>query len=79
MPYIYGTDESKLYTNYWKPLLNEVGQTIGLIGLQVDITNYEKLIPEPVIEEPYSLSFINLYNSNLETIWQWGCTDCDQD
>ena len=40
---------------------------------------YFDLIPKPVIEEPYSLSLINLYDSELKTVWHWGCTDCTQD
>lgn len=36
-------------------------------------------MPQPVLEEPYSLSFINLYDSQLNSIWTWGCTDCPQD
>lgn len=36
-------------------------------------------MPRPVLEEPYSLSFINLYDNELRTIWKWGCDDCAQD
>ena len=36
-------------------------------------------MPTPVIEEPFGLSMINLYDSNLKTIWSRGCTDCEQD
>ncbi len=58
---------------------DNTGTEIGIIGLQFDIQEYIKLIPSPVIEEPYSLSFINLYDKNLNTIWHWGCDDCLQD
>ena len=45
---------------------DNTGAEIGIIGLQFDIQEYIKLIPSPVIEEPYSLSFINLYDKNFE-------------
>ena len=54
-------------------LMDENDQMMGVIGLQVDVKSYDELIPAPVIEEPYSLSFINLYDENMNTIWWWGC------
>ena len=51
-----------------------------MIGLQVRIEEYQQLIPEAVIEEPYTLSLIMLYDRNLKRVWQWGCKggDCEK-
>ena len=67
--------DSKKYTRYWKALEDENGATFGVIGIQVDIASYEKLIPLSVIEEPYSVSFIGLYDVNFNPIWGWGCSE----
>jgi hypothetical protein len=44
------------------------------------MNDYEKLIPTPVIEENYPVSYIGLYDKNLNQIWKFGCTeeDCNQ-
>ena len=81
VPNFYETDATKRFTNYWMAI-NEGGTTdepIGVIGYQVELAMYERLIPSPVIEEPYSLSLINLYNKDLEPIWSWNCPDCDDE
>ena len=84
----YDQTDKKKYTNYWKAIVDDVGETIGVIGIQVKIASYSELIPSNIIEEPYSISFINLYNKELETIWWWGCSNepdeyikesCDKD
>jgi len=40
---------------------------------------YDRIIPNAVIEPPYQLSMINLYNNELQRIWQYGCkgSECD--
>ena len=73
------TGKAKLFTNYWVPIHDTNGNALGLIGLQFETLEYEKLIPYTVIEEPYNLSFINLYDKSLNTIWHWGCNDCLQE
>ena len=35
-----------------------VKKTLGVIGLQMRQSDYSKLLPSPVLEEPYPLSFI---------------------
>ena len=34
---------------------------------------YNLLIPEAMIEPPYGLSMITLYDSKLNLLWDWGC------
>ena len=39
---------------------------------------YNLLIPEAMIEPPYELSMITLYDSKLNLLWDWwGCKDDD--
>ena len=78
--YIFYPDDTMKYTNYWMPLKDERGNEIGIIGMQFAMNDYEKLIPTPVIEENYPVSYIGLYDKNLNQIWKFGCTeeDCNQ-
>ena len=63
VPSMYEPDQSLRFTNYWMAIYdNDTKEAIGTIGYQVELEMYERLIPSPVIEEPYSLSMINLYN-----------------
>lgn len=71
----YNLEDTKRYTNYWMALTDDQNEMIGVLGLQVDIKSYNELVPNPVIEMPYSLSFINLYDRDFNSIWWWGCTD----
>ena len=62
-------------------LIDSDGKTnLGVIGMQVKMDDYNQLIPEAVIEEPYTLSLIMLYNKNLERMWRMDCrgSDCDK-
>lgn len=77
--YLYDSSEDKSFTNYWTSIRDVSGEPIGVIGMQFDNEMYYDLIPKPVIEEPYSLSLVNLYDADLRTVWHWGCTDCTQD
>lgn len=82
VPYMYqgakpaSSDQS--FTNYWMSIENDQGDVVGLIGMQFANKLYLDLIPTPVVEEPYSLSLINLYDSDFQTIWHWGCDECPQ-
>ena len=40
---------------------------------------YDQLIPETVIEAPYEISMLLLYDANFNLIWDWGCkgSDCN--
>ena len=73
------TGQAKLFTNYWVAIQDVDGNPLGIIGLQFETNEYIKLIPFTVLEEPYNLSFINLYDKQMNTIWHWGCNDCLQD
>ena len=55
---IFNEGSSERYTNYWMVLQNYRGDDWGVIGIQVEMSVYDRLIPESVIEEPYTLSFI---------------------
>ena len=78
--FFYIADDENYYTNYWMQLLDSDGTILGVIGMQVKMEDYNQLIPEAVIEEPYTLSLIMLYNKNLERMWQMECrgSDCDK-
>ena len=73
------TGQPRLFTNYWVQINDINGNALGLIGLQFETKEYIKIIPFTVLEEPYNLSFINLYDKQMKTIWHWGCDDCLQD
>lgn len=84
----YDLSDTNKYTNYWIALVDDKEEMVGMLGIQVNIKSYGELIPSLVIEEPYSVSFINLYDRDLNTIWWWGCSseedeylneDCDKD
>ena len=49
----------------------------GLIGIQFDMNLYIELVPKPVLEEPYPLSMISLYNQDFEEVWFYGQDDDD--
>ena len=73
------SDQSR-YTNYWMLLKDSSGAVNGVIGMQVDITNvYDSLIPTALMEAPYMLSYIALYNKEVQRFWDWGCRDRDCD
>ena len=39
------------------------------------MNDYAELIPSAVLEENYPISMIGLYDSNMNQIWNYGCTD----
>ena len=39
------------------------------------MTQYIKLVPKPVLEEPYNLSMISLYDASFREIWYHGEPD----
>ena len=50
---IFDADSDERYTNYWMAMKNFEGEVWGVIGIQVKMDAYDRLIPSPVIEEPY--------------------------
>ena len=41
----------------------------GLIGLQLSHSDYDNLLPSSVLEEPYSLAFITVFDKDWNIIW----------
>lgn len=73
---VYDSTDLNDYTNYWSQLRDTTGRVIGLMGLQVKMEAYDKLIPPAVTEEPFGISLMTLYDSNINLIWQWdNCKD----
>ena len=59
----YFNESEDKFTTYYAPLIiNESGsnQTIGVVGFQLNQINYEYLLPSPILEPPYSISFITV-------------------
>ena len=76
---VYDSTDLNDYTNYWSQLRDTTGRVIGLMGLQVKMEAYDKLIPPAVTEEPFGISLMTLYDSNINLIWQWdNCKDDDE-
>ena len=42
---------------------------VGVIGIQLRHSDYENLLPSPVLEEPYPLSFITLFDKDWNLLW----------
>ena len=68
-----------MFTNYWVQIHDVDGNALGLIGIQFETKEYIKIIPFTVLEEPYNLSFISLYDKQMKPIWYMGCDGCLQD
>ena len=51
------------YMTYWTK------HDRGLIGLQLSHSDYDNLLPSSVLEEPYSLSFITVFDKDWNLIW----------
>ena len=47
---IFDLEDEALYTNYWYPMKDQLGDYIGVIGMQLDMALYNEMIPSPVIE-----------------------------
>ena len=61
------------FTTFYAPLkISESGvdQTIGVVGFQLNQKDYEYLLPTPVLEQPYAISFITVVESDGE-IWHF--------
>ena len=61
---------------YYTPIIfepdeeDEPGVFKGVIGLQLKQSDYEELLPSTVLEEPYELSFIAVFENNTSNlIW----------
>ena len=79
-PYSFGLDEKRegsLYTNYWIGIRSQDNSIEGLIGIQFDMEQYKQLVPKTVLEEPYPVSMISLYDQDFEEIWYYGQDDDD--
>lgn len=51
------------YMTYWTK------HDRGLIGLQLSHSDYDNLLPSSVLEKPYSLSFITVFDKDWNLIW----------
>ena len=40
-----------------------------MIGIQLRHSDYNNLLPSPVLEEPYELSFISVFDKNWNLVW----------
>ena len=79
-PYIFDLDEKRegsLYTNYWVGIRSQDNSIEGLIGIQFDMVQYIQLVPRSVLEEPYPVSMISLYDQDFREIWYYGQDDDD--
>ena len=79
-PCIFDLDEKRegsLYTNYWVGIRSQDNSIEGLIGIQFDMKKYIQLVPRSVLEEPYPLSMISLYDQDHREIWYYGQDDDD--
>ena len=60
---IYDTQDGTYYTNYWIELERDWrNNVVGLLGLQVSMKAYDRLIPPAVLEDPFGISMLKLYN-----------------
>ena len=67
-------DEERL-VSYFTPIGNATETTPwGVIGIQIKQKNYEKIIPTSVLEEPYQISFIAVFETNSTNL-VWHQTD----
>ena len=71
----FGESEDK-FTTFYAPLKERdtagVDQTVGVVGFQLNQKNYEYLLPAPILEPPYSISFISVldkHNGASREIW----------
>ena len=44
-------------------------KTIGVIGYQFKQSDYDSLIPSPIREAPYSLSFLAVFDKDYQSIF----------
>ena len=72
----FGESEDK-FTTFYAPLKERdsagVDQTVGVVGFQLNQKNYEYLLPAPILEPPYSISFISVLDKEHynETSKEW--------
>ena len=71
----FGESEDK-FTTFYAPLKERdsagVDQTVGVVGFQLNQKNYEYLLPAPILEPPYPISFIAVldkHNDETREIW----------
>lgn len=70
--YLYGDEnDSREYTTYWVPMMSRKGSFLGAIGIQILETEFQKLIPSAVLEEPYQVSFVAVYDKDKQLSWSY--------
>lgn len=84
VPYIFQTssddaESAPLYTNYWIGVKDVLGHVDTIIGLQFEQSDYFKLVPKPVLEQPYQVSMISLYDSEFNEVWSYGADSVESD
>ena len=42
-----------------------------LIGIQLDMKEYQHLVPMAILDAPYQLSMISLYDADFNEIWNY--------
>lgn len=63
--YFSQADEDR-YTTYWAALRGKNEEKVGAIGLQLSQSSFYDLLPSTVLEEPYQLAFISIFESNSD-------------
>ena len=66
--------DQKRFVTFYTPLTPfedlKALQVKGIIGLQLSQSDYDKLLPSTVLEEPYPLSFIAVFDkASGDLIW----------
>lgn len=70
--YLYGeAEDTREYTTYWVPMVNRKGSFQGALGIQILETEFQKLIPSAVLEEPYQVSFVAVYDRKKNLLWSY--------
>lgn len=72
----YFRESEDKFTTFYAPLKERDSagddQTVGVVGFQLNQKNYEYLLPAPILEPPYSISFITVldkHNDVPREIW----------
>ena len=68
--YFTQTSETGKFTTFWAPIKQYNSTVIGAIGLQLSQDEYYRLLPKSVIEKPYELSFMSVWDTNNNLIWE---------
>ena len=78
-------DSRERFSTYWATIRDGNSAKVGAIGLQLSQDKFYDLLPSTVLEEPYQLSFITIFEHNKDQskdkkmIWSYYQTsDMDQ-